>query len=417
MFLYRYLYHIFDRVTGFNLKKGLEEALKFDTWSRNQIDEFHIHQFEELQKKACNSSFYKSFKGAAFSEFPIITKKDIICGADHFYTHVRKPYQIISTSGSTGSPFTFALSKEMLLAKRIAHQRMLAWYHLKREDKEMKIGGSPISSMKKIYYLFRNKRFRDTYQLEEDYLKKIIRQYNRFKPKILVGYPSAIFTICNYIISKKISVHQPEIMVTHAENFYEKYIESFRLAFPEAKHVNQYWATEANLGVTCPHGNIHIDEDTVICEVINQDENGIGELVLTNLYSYDFPLIKYNIEDRVKISDKPCPCGRSTKIFERIDGRSNDYCQLKNGRRIYYADDFGVDRKIIQNIFKFQFVYHTNEDKLVLNYVPINSRLPINKKLITRYYQKNFNQKVYFNQVNFIDNEKSGKFQPYKTVT
>jgi phenylacetate-CoA ligase len=65
---------------------------------------------------------------------------------------------------------------------------------------------------------------------------------------------------------------------------------------------------------------LHVNESEFIAEVIDPvtgapaDE---GELVLTNLGRLGSPLVRYRTGDRVRLSDSPCPCGRT---FARLEG-------------------------------------------------------------------------------------------------
>jgi phenylacetate-CoA ligase len=414
--MYRLNNRIVDKLTGFNLASELNKNLRFDSYSGEQIKIYQENAFNYLKNFAVKSDKYQDFKHIPFEEFPIITKEELQTSGKKFHTNFRKPYKKISTSGSSGIPLSFFLSKEMLLKKRASQLKMLAWYGLNREDREMKIGGGPIDFKTKTYYLLRNKRYHSSFNLSNKEYANVVKNYNKFKPKVLYGYPSSIADVISFAIDHQISLHKPQIVLLHAENLYEHIKILIQNTFPDVFIVNQYWATEANLGVSCPEGNVHIDEDTVICEVLNPDADGVGDLIITNLYSFDFPLIRYNLGDRVKISDSQCPCGRKTKIFERIEGRSTDYCQLKNGKRIYYAGNSVKMAKYCKNIAQYQVIYENGKDKLTFSYKQLNHSNPVNKESIMNYFKKNYDKPVEVKEVDSFCFESSGKFKTYLTV-
>ncbi|MFQ5638694.1 MAG: phenylacetate--CoA ligase family protein [bacterium] len=70
-------------------------------------------------------------------------------------------------------------------------------------------------------------------------------------------------------------------------------------------------------------GGIHINEAEFIAEVIDPDAGAPvatgqpGELVLTNLGRFGFPVIRYRTGDIVKLADEVCDCGRT---FVRCEG-------------------------------------------------------------------------------------------------
>ena len=74
--------------------------------------------------------------------------------------------------------------------------------------------------------------------------------------------------------------------------------------------------------------------DAAIVEVINQDEHGMGDAVITSLFRERMPFIRYRIGDRMKLSNRNCPCGVPFQIIEDIEGRCDDLLILPSGRRI-----------------------------------------------------------------------------------
>ncbi len=415
--MYKLTNHIIDILTGFDIRAKLDEILQLDNWSREQIENYQKKKFSELAEIAKKTLYYKNLKSDTYENFPIVTKDILSKNFLEFKTNIRKPYKKISTSGSTGQPFTFYLSKEMLLLKRVSHQKMLTWFGLNREAREMKIGGQAPDLKNKIYHIFKNKRHIGSIDLDDAKLLDLVHHYNRFKPEVLYGYPTAIAGFSMFAAKNKYSLHQPKIIVTHAENLYEHLKLQINETFPKIPVINQYWATEANIGVMCPEGNIHVDEDTVICETINHDEEGFGDLLITNLYSFDFPLIKYKIGDRVKLNNKECSCGRKTKIIEAINGRAVNYCQLNNGKRIYYTGTSSALAKYCQNIMQYQLIYNAGTNKLFFNYIPLDNNYSIDKNSINHYFKQNFDIEIDFAEVKFIPFEKSGKFEVYKTIS
>jgi phenylacetate-CoA ligase len=75
-------------------------------------------------------------------------------------------------------------------------------------------------------------------------------------------------------------------------------------------------------GFTCAAGALHLIESEFIAEVLDPaagtvQEDGEGELVLTNLGRDGSPAIRYRTGDRVRVVREPCACGRT---FARLDG-------------------------------------------------------------------------------------------------
>jgi phenylacetate-CoA ligase len=98
-------------------------------------------------------------------------------------------------------------------------------------------------------------------------------------------------------------------------------------------------AEGGTMGIECAETqNLHVQGETVLVEILDADgqpcEPGeIGEVVITPLYNYATPLIRYRTGD-FAVKGGPCPCGRSCFTIERIVGRREHMFALPDGSRI-----------------------------------------------------------------------------------
>jgi phenylacetate-CoA ligase len=60
----------------------------------------------------------------------------------------------------------------------------------------------------------------------------------------------------------------------------------------------------------------------------------VGRILVTNLFNYAMPFIRYDIGDIGAISDQICSCGRGLPILMRLDGRVQDSIVTENGTSI-----------------------------------------------------------------------------------
>jgi phenylacetate-CoA ligase len=58
----------------------------------------------------------------------------------------------------------------------------------------------------------------------------------------------------------------------------------------------------------------------------------IGRVVVTPLYNYAMPLLRYELGDEAEVG-APCACGRGLPVLSRIVGRLENYLILKTGER------------------------------------------------------------------------------------
>jgi phenylacetate-CoA ligase len=97
-------------------------------------------------------------------------------------------------------------------------------------------------------------------------------------------------------------------------------------------------------GVACEcrkmKNGLHGWEDHFLFEVIDPDTmqpkpmGEPGELVITTLTKEALPMIRYRTRDITRLSDEPCPCGRSHARILRVTGRNDDMLIIR-GVNVY----------------------------------------------------------------------------------
>jgi phenylacetate-CoA ligase len=94
----------------------------------------------------------------------------------------------------------------------------------------------------------------------------------------------------------------------------------------------------------CPDGaGYHFCSEAVLCELV--DDQGapvrpgeFGRVVVTALYNYAMPFIRYEIGDYAQASVSPCSCGRGLPSIDHIGGRTRNMLVLPDGskRRVVF---------------------------------------------------------------------------------
>ncbi|MEO1656634.1 MAG: F390 synthetase-related protein [Pseudomonadota bacterium] len=83
-----------------------------------------------------------------------------------------------------------------------------------------------------------------------------------------------------------------------------------------------YMATEGLLAVTCSHGTLHLAEDLMHFEF-----EPIGDLVspiITDFSRRTQMMVRYRMNDLLRLKDEPCPCGSPLQAVAEIAGRTDD---------------------------------------------------------------------------------------------
>jgi phenylacetate-CoA ligase len=102
----------------------------------------------------------------------------------------------------------------------------------------------------------------------------------------------------------------------------------------EAPVVLGYGSTEAGggLGMECrQRDGYHLDEFNFLFEIVDPDDEGYGELVMTTLSRRTQPFIRYRTRDVARFIDQPCPCGAPLRRISRIKGRRDEMVVMGAG--------------------------------------------------------------------------------------
>jgi phenylacetate-CoA ligase len=106
----------------------------------------------------------------------------------------------------------------------------------------------------------------------------------------------------------------------------------------------------------------------MIVEIENTDSTGLGEIVVTNLFSKAMPMIRYRTGDMGRLVSDPCSCGRRLPRLESVEGRRTDFL-ITPGGRVLHALAIIYPLRESPLVKQFQVVQET-VDRIVLRIVP-----------------------------------------------
>ncbi len=251
-----------------------------------------------------------------------------------------------STSGSTGSSMKFYRDSENFY--RIAvNIRGDEWAGLKYGNKALLFWGADrdIEKNKSLYkklkhrFIVRNKII-STYHMSDSDMNDLIKTLNKYKPDIIISYPTPLFHLAQYVEQHKIKIWIPKGVITSSETLFPFQREKIEKIF-NSEIYNRYGSREfGQIASECEkHEGLHINIDRFVFELINDKgvtckPGELGEIVITDLDNFVFPMIRYKIGDIGILSDKLCSCGRNLPLIERIEGRAFDLITGVNGNTV-----------------------------------------------------------------------------------
>lgn len=310
-----------EELLGIQLKK-LRKMVKHaydnvpfyrDLFTKNDIDSEDIKKIDDLQK------------------IPIITKRDISANYDKILANGINAGQceVISTTGSTGIPLKVFYDKKSLFYSTALVYFAFFESGLKLTDRIVELTGTMGDCSKALI----KKNLISVYD-SPDKVMKMLKQYD---PTVIYSFPS-IFKTLSSSLNGELSSLNTRLIFTHGETLTKSCRETIVSTFG-AKVYNTYGSTEFNrLAFECSENSLHMITDCAVIEVIKDGQSvgpgEEGEIVVTGLYNYAMPLIRYKLGDVGILAEDQCSCGRGWPLIKSIEGRTDDFLTLPSGKII-----------------------------------------------------------------------------------
>lgn len=348
---------------------------------RNEIEKSQLKELKKLLKHAYFScDFYRKqwdeigfdySKVTSISELeqlPVLTKDVIRENYSQIISNKFRGQNFIkSTGGSSGTPLKLELNKESNERRQAVMWRGYGRLGAGLGVKTLYLWGGNILPIgffaqlkENLYHRFYNRKILNSFLLKNDNIASYIDDINNYKPKAIVSYVNPLVILSEYIIKNDLVVHAPNSILTGAEPLYDFQRTIIEKAF-KAPVYNTYGCREFMLiasECTLKTG-LHINIDHLVVEVVNdsgKSTDSSGDLVITDLYNYGFPLIRYlNGDQATKSEITKCKCGSPLPLLESVDGRKLDVIQTADGRKIP-GEFFPHLFKDFTNVSKFQII-------------------------------------------------------------
>jgi phenylacetate-CoA ligase len=326
----------FDFLTGAKIRKHYLDIRNLMEGGRDALVSERLEQYlHGIMKYAIeNVDFYKEFKPIdSFKSFPVVNKNIIRDNYAAFQSPLFLDSSVVKmhTSGSTGTPFLIRQDKNK--RSRVLAEMIYLWgkagYQIGMRYGFLRLR----TSMHKLAAWARNVRIWDVQGQDEENLEKI---WNSLRSdhsiKLILGFPSALENLANYILN---SDQSPELDNIHT-------IIGFGEAFPKTARaklkrifncniVSLYSNMENGmLALECVENKeFHINYASYFIELLKMDSDDpviVGEpgrIVVTDLFNYAMPLIRYDTGDIAIWKNGP-ECGWRSPVFQSIEGQKVD---------------------------------------------------------------------------------------------
>lgn len=375
-----------------------------DQWIRQELVRFQHQQLSSLVTHAIRCSpFYKELyghistnKGVVLHDLPIIDKATMMENFDRLVTDPRLKltelqahigqltrdeyylgeYRVLTTSGSSGLKGVFVSNRKEWSTAIASVLRYTSFTgvspRLPNRWRITSIGaGSPMHvtyrlSVSTDVGLYKFQRLEATSSIED-----LVDSLNAFQPEFLAAYPSIASLLAVEQLEGRLNIH-PQGVSTSSEVCTEDMEQKIRETWGVLPF-NIYGMTEVGIliGSDCSfHRGIHAFEDLFIVEVVDEQNRAVPDgslgykLLITNLFNFTQPLIRYEVSDMITMATESCPCGRPLRLIAMVEGRSDDiiYLQGPEGRAVLvHPIHFRSPMAAFHEIKQYQVVHKEDE--------------------------------------------------------
>ena len=96
-----------------------------------------------------------------------------------------------------------------------------------------------------------------------------------------------------------------------------------------------YGTTETGfVAFECERGTYHVNDDHVLCEVLSDGADGVGNLAVTTLQRRVMPQIRFLTGDVVRPRRSGCACGSPLPPLGELVGRTSSFLRLPSGHTV-----------------------------------------------------------------------------------
>lgn len=360
-----YVFFALDLLKGGKHKKAIDETMKINT-EFSKYKSIHDDALSKLLSHACATvPYYKKYCGKAFDEFPIVSKAVYKEDIDAFISERFEKEKLFksSTSGSTGTPFIVYQDP----MKRIrVHSELIAYNALVGQN----VGDKYIffrvwtdkNRKSKLEQIKQNLIPIDILHLDDLSLKNIVDLLKKDK-KInnTLAYASTYEAIANYLERNGIFLTDSKIksMISSSEVLHDstRNILETRIG---CKVIDRYSDQECGVIAqsTMDNNELLVNRASYHIELLKLDSDepvGKGELgrvVITDLYNYAMPIIRYDTGDMAVVSES----SNDDKMFlKQIEGRRVDMIYDTKGRALT-SHTWGVYMWKFDKLKQYQFI-------------------------------------------------------------
>lgn len=360
-----------------------------EKWTKEQIREYQLMEIKNIVRYVYeNTKGYRNLYDESgidpksiesfedFQKIPFITKKMIRDNLEDFSVK-NKDQEYVTTGGSTGIPFGFYREKIAFardLASKAYQYYRIGW---KEGDRQFVLRGNIIKTHDDVKYFPQFFELRcSSYHLTPENMEYYRKKAFEFKPDWLKCYPSSGYIFAKFLKENNKAFPPLKGILCASENLYD-YQKEFLSKVFKTRVFSHYGHYElAALAGYCESEDFyHVLPQYGYVELIDKYNKPIfepgksGEIVATSFIMHGTPFIRYKTMDLAVLKGWSCPsCKRPYQVWEKVEGRLQEFIVTKKGRYISMTA-MNMHDDIFDKIKQFQF-YQKEKGVMHFRFIP-----------------------------------------------
>jgi len=281
------------------------------------------------------------------TRWPITTKTLRVARRYDFRTASARRLYTKGTSGSTGEPLIIDYDAGSLERRMAAAFRAYGWAGAPPGAKQFYFWGVPLlgtttsSRVKEaIHHWLYRRDVVTSLGFSDASLDDLTARYESSRAKVVVAFTRPLYEWASLMRASGIQPTPPEAILVGAERVAPSQRAVIEGVFA-APVFETYGCREVMLvGAECAeHRGLHIPIEHLVVEIVDDDGRAVppgteGRVVVTDLFNYGAPFIRFDLGDRAVASSRACACGRGLPLLERVVGRQLEVLLTPDGRRV-----------------------------------------------------------------------------------
>jgi phenylacetate-CoA ligase len=408
------------------LKRRLMHAWRHNPLYRERMDAANLDR-GDIEQLAST---------AELERFPVITKRDLSDPLETVLSRGYEPKSLVrsQTAGSTGRPLIFYVDHNERFKRRyVGIRNNLNITGCRPEDTHVLLShyepvkpgeGYHVYKTKMLNRLFLNVPHRVIQISPYEDMERRARILETLQPDVVQASVWDLYSLAQCVRrSAPKSILRPRLSIFGMGWMPDYMLEEIQeILHTETRGV--YGSREfGDFAAQCEFEKYHYSIDAVVVECVDSQgrpvpPGRVGRLLITDLYNYATPFIRYEIGDMAVLAPlaSQCECGCKLPMIERLEGRIADLVVKANGEKIV-PSFFWNEWRQEAGLEEAQLV-QVDMDHLRLNLV-VNERF--NKdvslpRLHTVYADKMGGVHIDFGFVSKLEREPSGKIRMVKSL-